>query len=218
MSRKKYFIGLTCLFSVFTGCGKAGKVKYFTGTIEYTYSYTSDFLNADSLTNTRPVNGFFRYDEKNYQSRFIGKDTETYYYSGIRNKCIAEAGSPVEYDCEDYSVVTDSVLSTKIYNTDEKVLGYSCKILEIQKRNSSVKYYVSTDLRIAPVTYRLHKSYNWDIYGEKAEGGLILKLEHRFKSFTMSGIAKKPEIISENFNALEISDKKFDEFCLGKTK
>jgi hypothetical protein len=218
MSREIYFIALVCLFSALTSCDKAGKEKYFTGFIEYAYSYTSDTLNADSLSKERAAKGFFRYDTINYQSRFTGKDIETYYYSGVRNKCIAATGTPVQYNCEDYSVTTDSVLSIKMYDSDEKVLGYSCKILEMQKKNSWVKYYISTDLRIAPATYKLHKSYNWDVYGEKAEGGMILKLEHRFKSFTMSGIAKKLEIISGNFDALEMSEKEFNKICPAEIK
>ena len=105
------------------------------------------------------------------------------------------------------------MLSTKLYDTDEKVLGYSCKILELQKRNSRVKYYVSNDLKIAPATYQRHRSYNWDVYGEKANGGLILKLEHQFKTFTMSGIATSVKIMNENYSALGMSDKELEEFC-----
>ncbi len=122
-----------------------------------------------------------------------------------------EPGS--DFICEDYSVLTDSVLSVKLYGTDEKILGYSCKILEMQKTTSRVKYYVSTDMKIAPATYLRHKSYNWDVYGEKAEGGLILKLEHKFKSFTMSGVATDVKIMKDNFSALKMSGKDMDEFC-----
>jgi len=197
----------------FTSVCKKSDKKYFNGTIEYAYSYSSDSLNVDSLIAARPVKGSFRYDEYNYQSRFINTDTFTYYYSGRLNKCIAEAGNTKKYECEDYSLMTDSVLAVKEYLTEEKVLGYSCRILELQKKNSVVKYYISTDLKIAPATYKLHKSYNWDVYGEKSEGGLILKLEHRFKSFTMSGIATGISVRKDNFNALEINDSLFSQIC-----
>jgi hypothetical protein len=209
MNNKSSGIVFLCFFSCLAGCNMAEKEKYFTGTIDYSYSYSSD-----SLTKTRPVKGIFRYDETDYQSTFIGPDTVIYYYSGKTNRCISRTESSGRLICEDYSVVTDSVLSASLYDTDEKVLGYSCKILELEKRNSWVKYYVSRDLKIAPGTYRLHKSYNWDIYGEKAEGGLILKLEHRFKSFTMSGTATSIQIVKDTFSALEMPDKDFDEFCL----
>lgn len=187
--------------------------KYFTGTIEYAYTYSSNILNADSLTKERPSKGIFRYDENNYQSQFINTDTITYYYSGSLNKCIAEAGSIKKYECEDYGVMTDSVLTVKEYATEEKVLGHSCRILELQKKNSLVKYYVSTDLRIAPATYKLHKSYNWDVYGTKANGGLILKLEHQFKVFTMRGIAGEIKEGHQKFKALEINESLFTEIC-----
>lgn len=210
---KKATLLFTAIFFLFSGCSVNDKKIFFTGTIEYTYSYTSDSMNMDSLIKARPSAGLFRYDENSYQSRFTGKETETYYYSGLSNKCVAVTGNPVEYHCEDYGLATDSVLSIKFYETDEKVMGYNCKILEMQKRNSSVKYYVSTELKIAPATYKLHQSYNWDVYGEKSNGGLILKLEHRFKTFTMSGIATGINLIRENFRALEMSDKDLEKFC-----
>jgi hypothetical protein len=188
--------------------------SWFTGTINYIYTYSSDSLNADSLARTRTTQSFFRYDEHDYQSQFVASDTETYYYSGALNKCASKTGSPAVYGCEDYSILTDSVLSTKLYDTDEKVLGYSCKVLEMQKKNSWVRYYISTDLKIAPATYQKHRSYNWDIYGEKAEGGLILKSEHRFKLFTMSGIATGLKEHDKGFKALEIDKKAMDSLCL----
>ena len=98
-------------------------------------------------------------------------------------------------------------------DTDEKILGYACKILEIQKKNSWLQYWVSNDLRIAPPTYRTHRSYNWDFYGEKANGGLILKSEHRFSYFTMKGIATTINKMDGDFKALEIDEKLFYQFC-----
>ena len=194
------------------GCSKPGK-KYFTGTIEYAYTYSSDSLNADSLAKTRPSKSLLRYDTLNYQSKFIGVDTIVYYYSGRFNKSLSETGHLKNYECEDYGVFTDSVISYKLIDTDEKILGYSCKILEIQKKNSWLRYYVSNDLKIAPATYRQHKSYNWDIYGDKASGGLILRSEHRFKYFTMKGIATAIEAGPAGFKALEIDEKLFSQFC-----
>jgi hypothetical protein len=195
------------------GCGTSD-YKYFTGTIEYAYSYNSDALDADSLTRARFVKGVFRYDTLNYQSHFIGKDTATYYYSGKLNKSISKTDG--NYECEDYGIANDSVLSYKLYNTDEKVLGYSCKILELQKKNSWVKYYVSDDLRIAPATYKHHRAYNWDFYGEKAGGGLILKMEHRLKIFTLSGLVTNLAMKDKNFTALEIGEEELVKACAGK--
>lgn len=206
-----FFILLVLI--VHAGCrNKTGK-KYFSGTIEYAYSYSSDSLNADSIAAARPSKSDFRYDVNNYQSRFIGKDTETYYYSGLKNKCLGKTNNVKNYSCEDYSAVTDLVVSWRTYDTDEKVLGYACRILEMQKGNSWVKYYVSTEMKIAPATYQQHKSYNWDFYGKKAEGGLILKSEHRFRRFTMKGVATGVDRKKGNFKALEIEEQIFAETC-----
>lgn len=117
------------------------------------------------------------------------------------------------YECEDYGSFTDSVISYKLIDTDEKILGYRCRILEIQKKNSWLQYYVSNDLKLAPGTYRRHSSYNWDYYGEKANGSLILRSEHRLKYFTMKGIATSINKSNIHFKALEIDEKLFAQYC-----
>jgi len=196
------------------GC-KNQSDRYFSGTVEYAYTYSSDSLDIDSLTKTRPAKSIFRYDTINYQSNFITvrADTGKYYYSGRVNKSLYETNSNQSYQCQDYSAFTDSVLSFKIYDTEEKILGYSCRILEIQKKNSWLQYYVSKELKIAPATYLKHISYNWDFYGEKANGGLILKSEHRFKHFTMHGTAIAVNVKPGNFKALGIEENLFPQIC-----
>jgi hypothetical protein len=110
--------------------------------------------------------------------------------------------------------MTDSVLSIKDYATTEKIKDYTCRILEMQKKGSWVKYYYTTDLKIAPSTYKKHIAYNWDMYGNKANGGLILKLEHRFKKFSMKGEVRRLDIANDNnFKALEITADLFTKNC-----
>jgi hypothetical protein len=212
MARIFLIIFISTTLKPIPACYNAGN-KYFNGTIEYAYSYSSDLLNIDSLSKARPAKGIFRYDKNNYQSQFINADTITYYYSGSMNKCIAEAGSIKKYECEDYSLMTDSVLAVKEYATEEKVMGHSCRILELQKKNSWVKYYYTTDIKMAPATYEKHKAYNWDVYGKKANGGLILKGEHRFKAFSMMGIATEIKEGHQKFKALEINESLFKRIC-----
>jgi len=204
------------LLLILAGCKSNEEEKYFLGEIVYRYTYESNMLNTDSLAKERPVKGIFRYDLVNYQSQFLGKDTFTYYYSGNLNKALSQAGSSDHYECEDYGLVTDSVISWKIYPTGEKVLGHDCDILELQKKNSLVLYYVSRTEKVAPATYQKHKAYNWDVYGDKAKGGLILKLEHRFKIFTMKGIATNLVKQVKNFKAFEMDEKNFAVFCKGE--
>lgn len=117
-----------------SGCNGDTEEKYFTGEIVYRYTYESHVLNTDSLAKERPVKGIFRYDLANYQSRFQGKDSFTYYYSGKLNKALSQAGNSENYTCEDYGMVTDSVISWKLYPTGEKILGQDCDILELQKK------------------------------------------------------------------------------------
>jgi hypothetical protein len=196
-----------------SACKTKSNQSYFTGTIEYTYTYSSNLLNADSLAKAMPAKSRFRYDLENYQSVFYGKDTTTWYYSGRLNKCIGKLSSQPDLTCEDYAAFTDSVLSWKLYDTDEKIMGYACRVLEMQTTHSWVKYYVSREQMIAPGTYRRHRSYNWDVYGEKTGGGLILKSEHRFTNFTMQGIATGIKQYGPDFTALELNQRLFSERC-----
>lgn len=168
-----YWLLLILLLNV-TSCNNKEE-KYFTGEIVYTYAYESNILNTDSLVKERPVKGIFRYDLNNYQSQFQGKDTFTYYYSGNLNKPLSQAGSSRNFECEDYAMAADSVISWKIYPAHEKILEQNCDILELQKKTSFVKYYVSKTERVAPTTYQKHKAYNWDVYGEKAKGGVNIE-------------------------------------------
>lgn len=181
--------------------------------IEYVYTYESNVLDSDSLTNVRPAKGVFKYDLGSYQSSFWGKDTITYSYSGLFNKCLSQTGSITDYECEDYSIATDSVLNWKLYPTSEIIMGHSCKIFEMQKRSSWVKYYISEEAKIAPATYNKHRAYNMDIYGKNADGGLILKLEHRFKYFSMKGLAVDLSKKDNQYKAFEITDTIFINHC-----
>lgn len=199
--------------SAIPACTGKQESKYFAGTITYAYTYESDVYDKDSLARERPSKGEFRYDEQNYMSRFTGKDTMTYYYSGLLNKCVSVPGSGDDYTCEDYSAETDSILSWNLIDTSVIVLGEPCRILDLQKKNSAVRYYISRETRIAPATYNRHRSYNMDFYGEKSNGGLILKLEHRFKHFTMKGEATTLERMKQSFSALEMTDDKIKNIC-----
>lgn len=204
---------INLFFVSLTAC-RQKKKEFFTGTIKYQYTYSSITLNEDSLAESRPAAAIFRYDFANYQSMFTGKDTIIYYYAGKINKAVSATGNPVSYSCEDYGQFTDSVITVKLYDTTEKVLGYACRVLEIQKKNSWVQYFVAEDLQIAPDTYQQHVAYNWNTYGKESGGGLILKLEHRFRHFTMKGIASSVQkTVDEGFRALEIDTILFNRLC-----
>lgn len=211
MIRKQLFVVFTLAFLV-AGCKQEKQNNYFIGTVEYYYTYSSDSLNVDSLTRIRPDKGFFRYDSLDYQSKFTGKDTVTYYYSGKINKAVGASGSG-EYECEDYSVASDSVTAIRVYDTDEKILGYSCGVIEMHKTRSWVQYYFAKELIMAPGTYQKHKAFNWDTYGIKTKGGLVLKVKHQFKNFTMTGVATTIRKSNNNFRALELSDEEVTKIC-----
>jgi hypothetical protein len=186
---------------------------WFVGQIEYSYSYESDSLNIDSLAALKPWRSIFRYDTATYQSQFIGKDTFTYYYLSAINKAYYQKNSGSETDCEDYSQPTDSIHSFKVYDVPEKILGQACMVLEFQSNYFWNRYYVSKEQKIAPKTYQKHQAYNWSFYGEKAAGGLILGLEHRFKKYTMKGVATSIKQFPSQEQALQVPEAKITEAC-----
>lgn len=175
--------------------------SYFTGEIQYHYQYETNLLNNDSLNKARPQKGIFRYDTSGYFSSFEGADTVNYFYSGKYNRAISSKNNIPDSSCEDYGLVTDSVLSWKLYPSEMMIQDQHCDIIEIQKTRSWVRYYVSRKYSIAPAIYIRHRSYNWDFYGSKTNGGLILQLEHRFPSFTMKGFLQKLEPAGADFRA-----------------
>ena len=119
-------------------------------------------------------------------------------------KCISQINSTNKFECEDYSVSTDTILSYKEYETNEKILGQKCKIIEWQGKYFYNIFYVSTDMQISQTTYKNHVSYNLKFYGEKSKVILILKSEHRFKNYTMKGIAVSMKEEKNDFTSLNI--------------
>jgi hypothetical protein len=194
-----------------TACQQS--IGHFTGTVQYAYTYESNELNLDSLTAQKPRMSIFRFDTLNYQSQFIGKDTVTYYYYSPLNKAVSQTGSLHGLECEDYGVATDSVLWVKVYDTEEKIWGQTCKVIEFQTKLCWNRYHVSTNLHIAPATYQKHLAYNWQFYGQQTQGGLILQLEHRFKRYTMKGVATALTPQPQGFVALTLGDSAIQKAC-----
>ncbi len=208
MFKHIYIFGFIALF----GCNDGKDESYFTGKITYQYSYASDLMDVDSLSKLKPMFGEFRYDLLDYQSKFIGKDTITYYYMGNINKGIwkNEVG---HYECEDYGFPTDSIISFRVYDSSQKILGHEIKVLEFQSKLFWTRYYVSKNLQIAPETYKKHTAYNLSFYGNQTDGGLILKLEHKFKNYTMFGDLSELKKHKPDFKAIEINRNEIMNAC-----
>ena len=186
---------------------------YFQGEIHYKYSYETETKNLGYIISIRPKTGVFKYDLAHYQSNFYGADTMMYYYSAAANRAAHSKNGAFEVHCQDYSQNPDPLVSYKVYETDEKILGQSCKVIEFQSRSSLNKYWVSKEQFLAPATYKDHLAYNWAFYGQQARGGIILKLEHQFQEFTMKGIATKLVPYKNGERAWDISEKAFRLAC-----
>jgi hypothetical protein len=209
-----HFVRWVSIFVLFTQCSpKNSSAEFFTGEIEYTYHYKSDSLNIDSLKALKPHKSIFRFDSLNYQSQFFGKDTTTYFYLSKSNLGVGQTTSTDSLECEDYGVATDSILYFKIYPSDTLVLGQECMVLEYQGKYFWNRYYVSAQSFLAPQTYQNHRAYNWQFYGEKSRGGLILKLEHRFEKYTMVGEAARITPFTKGELAIQASEERLLQLC-----
>ena len=146
-------------------------------------------------------------------SIFIGSDTITYYYKSDINKAVWKNKDKEEFECEDYGIPTDSIITFKIYPTKEKIQGQEVEVLEYQSKYFWTRYYMSKALKISPKTYKDHLAYNMSFYGDKTEGGLILKLEHRFENYSMRGDLLELKRYKPNFIAIEINKNEIINTC-----
>ena len=165
-------------------------------------------MNIDSLKAQRPSKGKMIYKDSMYKSMFFGKDTAIYIYdnnSGISYN-FSEKNDSI--DCEGYKTNSDTVSRFEIMETNEKILGQKVKILEFDSKYATNRFFYSLTHKVAPFNYDKHLAYNWKFYKEKTNGGVLLKVEHIFKKFTMIGIATKIE-------AKTVSE---SEFVIDKTK
>lgn len=195
------------------GCTAPESQNSFEGIIEYAYSYQGDSVNGDTLDAARATTGKMIYKGSKYKSVFIGKNTESYIYdndTGLANFISSETDS---IDCEDYTVQNDSILFFQIINTDEKILGEKVKILKFSSVYATHRFYFSLKHKVAPSNYDKHEAYNWKFYKEKADGGVLLKVEHIFKKMKMTGIATKLEARPVSAKEFEIDTSKLKAVC-----
>lgn len=207
---------LLVLLSGITSCQQQKAEQsdgFFQGELHYHYSYQSDVHNLAYLKSIRPKISVFRFDSNNYQSTFYGADTISYYYNSHKNVAISSKNMIFEPDCQDYSINPEQRLSSKVYDTDELVMGYPCKVIEFETTNGFYRYHVSTEIFLPPPTYQNHLAYNWAFYGKQAKGGIILRMETRFRDFTMIGEITKIGWYRNGQKAWTISEKLLDQAC-----
>ena len=218
MPARKFFSVLLILliFQIFA-CRQENyeeKFPYFQGEVEYAYTYESEVLDVDSLNENKPHTGVFRYDLDNYKSTFFSQiDTLSYYYLSETNSALAQDNAQIVRECENYGIPTDSIIYFNVYETNEEVMRHSCKVIEYKSKQLWNQYFVSKEIKVSPNTYKDHFAYNMEFYGRESDGGLILKLEHRFKKYTMKGIATRIRIFYKSESALELSAEKIKKLC-----
>jgi hypothetical protein len=94
----------------------------------------------------------------------------------------------------------DSVISYKIVPTDEVILGYPCKVLEIITRDGYSKYWFNDQVRIDPETYTRHAYGLWYFKLKLTNGALPLKALSENKQVRFESVARsiKKEILRED--------------------
>jgi hypothetical protein len=110
---------------------------------------------------------------------------------------------------------TDAILNWKIIDTDEKILGEAVKILEFSTSNIVNRYHYSLKHKVAPFNYDKQLAYSWKFHKELTGGGVLLKVEHIFKKFSITGVATKIETRNVADEEFEIDENRLKRHCFG---
>ena len=153
------------------------------------------------------------FKDSKYKSIFESKNKMEIYIYDNESGIAYDLTDKDSIGCEDYKMNNDSIYSYEIIETDEKVLGHEVKILEFKSKYATNKFFFSKNYKVAPHNYDKHLAYNWKFYMEKADGGVILKVEHVFKKFTMKGVATQFEVQEINPKLFEIDKNKLKMAC-----
>ena len=147
----------------------------FVGKILYKNSFT-DLKGNDITSRLAPVLGLEQHyftdgenykalDEKNnWLQLFLGKSNSYYFFSA--NKSAQKI---------DVSAISPQKIKIIKLDQTEKIAGYNCNLLQVEKEDSTTIYYYSSSVKIDPKLFANHYLGEWNQYLEASEGALALK-------------------------------------------
>ena len=169
---RKLFITIVLSIVLFNSEALA---KNFVGKILYKNSFTD--LNGNDITSRlAQVLGLEQHyftdgenykalDEKNnWQQLFLGKSNFYYFFSA--NKSAQKI---------DVSAISPQKIKIIKLDKTERIAGYNCNLLQVEKEDSTTIYYYSSSVKIDPKLFANHYLGAWNQYLEASEGALALK-------------------------------------------
>lgn len=88
----------------------------------------------------------------------------------------------------------DSLISYTITDTEETILGYDCKLLEIKSTEGLTRYYFSPKIVVNPEDYKNHEYGFWKFSLEVTGGALPLKSISDYEDLKLVTVAKSIEL------------------------
>lgn len=172
--KNKLFVALIGLIvlSAFNGAP-----RYFTGRIDFVYSFQDAQGKDITAQMAALVGGGQQYfvDEGNYKSftdkgRFqqLYRSDSNIYYQGLPDQSIRKI---------DASSGASQVFTVKKLADHETIAGYDCEAVEINTDDGTTTYYYSEKIKLNPSLYKRHAFGDWNRILEATGGALPLKFE-----------------------------------------
>lgn len=147
----------------------------FVGKILYKYSFTD--LKGNDITDKLKLYfgseqyyfidklNYKTYDENNNLVQLYNSETNTYYYFS-KDKTAKKF---------DGATLTSQTFKVTKLDKREKIAGYDCESIQVEKDNSTTIYYFSKAIATDPKIFAKHNFGEWDKYLEATHGALTLK-------------------------------------------
>ena len=186
---KLFFTSILCFFLI----SMAADDKKFVGEILYKNSFT-DLKGNDLTQRLAPVLGLEQHyytdgvnykatDEKRDWRHLFLQKSKTYFYFNADKSA---------HKISVADIAQQNVKITKL-DTREKIAGFDCKILQVDKSNTTTIYYYSALVKTDPKIFADHYFGEWNQYLEATDGAFPLKfvLTDRKNGFVWSAVATK---------------------------
>ncbi|MEQ8927121.1 MAG: hypothetical protein RLO81_14975 [Fulvivirga sp.] len=105
----------------------------------------------------------------------------------------------------DGSINSDTIINYSIKETDERILGYKCKVFIIETTQGTGKYYFSEELNIDPKPFENHHYGNFSLVTSQTKSP-SLKIVIENKRFTLNFEASKIEDMKLKDSFFQIPD------------
>lgn len=188
------------------------EAQYFEGKLTYSQSYESKLPNVTSEQFNIMMGNTSEYYIKgqNYKTVMNGTVSEFQLYSPSENRLYNKVSVTDTLLWNDASSNPYKVIEYSIAKSNERILGYKCKVLEVVTESGKTIYYFSKKLKINPELYTNHHFGNWALFTSQTKS-LPLKVIIDNTQFRSVGVVTKieeMELMAEFFKLPNMPRKK----------